>query len=104
MPGPDAPRESDTERDGFLSYSREWHSLAVGAAAGLVGGLTYSTPTEPVGLAIMGAVVATAFGLQVGKRLSKKAAREVRKEPWYAVGALVVLFVFSTLLKLSPLP
>lgn len=104
MPGPDAPRESDTERDGFLSYATEWHSLAIGSASGLVGGLTYGTPTEPVGLAIMAAVVATALGLSVGKRLSKKAAREVSKEPWYAVGALVVLFVFSILLQAAPTP
>ncbi|AGM11198.1 hypothetical protein M197_gp33 [Haloarcula hispanica tailed virus 2] len=35
MPGPDSPRESDTERDGFLSYAAEWHALTHGIYAGL---------------------------------------------------------------------
>ena len=30
MSGPDAPRESDSDRDGFLSYSAEWHAFAIG--------------------------------------------------------------------------
>jgi len=34
-PGPDAPSEEDTGRDGFLSYAAEWHSLAHGIYAGM---------------------------------------------------------------------
>lgn len=32
---PDAPREGDTDRDGLLSYSAEWHALAHGVYNGL---------------------------------------------------------------------
>jgi hypothetical protein len=35
MSGPDAPRESDTERDGFLSYAAEWHAFAIGFYDGM---------------------------------------------------------------------
>lgn len=35
MSGPDAPTESDSERDGFLSYAAEWHSLSHGLYDGL---------------------------------------------------------------------
>lgn len=99
MTGPDAPTEADSSRNGFLSYSSEWHAFAVGSASGLVGGLTLATPAETAGLAVMVAVVATALGLSVGKRISRKAAREVSKEPWYAVGSLVCLFYLTLILR-----
>lgn len=35
MSGPDALREQDTERDGFLSYSAEWHALSHGVFDGM---------------------------------------------------------------------
>lgn len=35
MPLPDEPNESDTERDGFLSYAAEWHALAHGMYNGM---------------------------------------------------------------------
>jgi hypothetical protein len=35
MTGPDAPKESDTERDGFLSYAAEWHSFTHGVYDGM---------------------------------------------------------------------
>lgn len=31
----DAPREKDSERDGFLSYSAEWHAVAHGFYDGM---------------------------------------------------------------------
>lgn len=36
MSGADAPTESDSERDGFLSYSVEFHALAIGMYAGFL--------------------------------------------------------------------
>lgn len=35
MSVPDEPREEDTDRDGFLSYSAEWHALAHGVYDGM---------------------------------------------------------------------
>lgn len=35
MSGPDAPKESDSKRDGFLSYAAEWHSLSHGVYDGM---------------------------------------------------------------------
>lgn len=35
MPGPDSPTESDSERDGFLSYAAEWHAFAIGVYDGM---------------------------------------------------------------------
>jgi len=35
MTGLDAPSEDDSDRDGFLSYAAEWHSLSHGLYDGL---------------------------------------------------------------------
>lgn len=32
---PDAPTEDDSDRDGLLSYSAEWHALSIGAYDGM---------------------------------------------------------------------
>lgn len=32
---PDGANESDTERDGFLSYAAEWHALSLGVFDGM---------------------------------------------------------------------
>jgi len=98
---PDAPTESDSEYDGVLSYATEYHALAVGGVAGLCGALTYGTPMQPAGLGLMIAVAATALGVKTSKRLrSALAAREVTKEPWYAVGGLVLLFLLGSVIRL----
>jgi hypothetical protein len=100
MPGLDAPREQDSDRDGFLSYSREWHSLTIGAGAGLVGGLTFGTPSQPVGLAAVLSVVAVALGLKAATRLRSSVTAEIRKEPWYAIGGVLGLFLLGRLIVL----
>lgn len=35
MPLPDEPDESDTARDGFLSYAAEWHAFTHGVYNGM---------------------------------------------------------------------
>lgn len=35
MGGPDAPTESDSERDGVLSYAAEWHAFSIGIYDGM---------------------------------------------------------------------
>ena len=98
MPGPDAPTERASERDGFLSYASEWHSLTIGAGAGLVGGLTYGTSMQPVGLTAVLAVVAVALGLKAATKLRSSVTAEIRKEPWYAIGGVIGLFLLGRLI------
>ena len=77
--------ESDTERDGFLSYSGERHALIIGLFFGLVSGLTgYYEPM---------AVIA---GVMIGeKKVVRQASEklvEIKREPWYAGGGAMVGF------------
>lgn len=73
--------ESDTERDGFLSYTTEWHALIIGSATGLVSALTAAYELAAL-------LVFAALGL---KAADAKGLREVRREPWYALGGLTGL-------------
>ena len=96
---PDAPTEEDTERDGFLSYASEWHAAAIGAAAGLFGGLSLGSPIEPLGIGAMGAVVVVALGIKGAGRLKNKTAvRELDAEPWYGLGFMFLAFTIALFL------
>lgn len=75
----DAPTEADSERDGLLSYSKEWHALVVGLAAGLVAGLSGRWE-------IVVAVVAMTLAI----RAAPGPLKQLRKEPWYALGGVVI--------------
>jgi hypothetical protein len=68
MSGPDAPSEDESDRDGFLSYSAEWHSLSHGLYDGL-----RSIKTMPTN-------------------------SDVQKEPHYYKGAYVVGTLLQALL------
>lgn len=102
MTGPDAPTERASERDGFLSYASEWHSLTIGAGAGLIGGLTFGTPMQAVGLTAMLAVVAVALGLKAAEKLRSSVTAEVKKEPWYALAGVIGLFLLGRLIAILP--
>lgn len=92
---PDGAREGDTARGGFLSYAGEWHSLAVGLAAGIGAGTTGRWE-------LAAAVVALALGLQSGKMTgadpSAPLVGEVRREPWYGLGGVVIGIAAGVLL------
>lgn len=79
---PDSRTEAGTERDGVLSYAGEWHALVVGFAVGFAAAVTGRWE-------LAGVLAAAALGVEGGKR-SGKAFGEVRSEPWYALGGLVV--------------
>jgi hypothetical protein len=87
MEVPDASTEAGTDRDGVLSYAGEWHALIVGLAAGFV---ALQTGFEM----LLVVVAAAALGIEAGKRAGStstvKALGEVRREPWYALGGLLV--------------
>ena len=77
LAGADAASESGSERDGLLSYATEWHAAIIGLFTALSLGLP--------GLAL---IVVTALGLKRWKQISnRKAVKELRKEPWYGIGA-----------------
>ena len=75
-------KEKFSDRDGLLSYATEWHALIIGLGAGL-------------GLGVPGvaAITATALGLKVSKKIStRKAIRELKREPWYGIGGSLIGF------------
>jgi len=71
--------ESDRDRDGFLSYTAEWHALSVG----LFAGITYAITGRE---AIAGVVAATVFGLREARTGHMK---DVRKEAGYTGGGFL---------------
>lgn len=66
---PDAPKESQTKRNGVLSYAAEWHALEVGSFAGIAYGITGRAE-------VAGIVAATAFGAREARTGHMKDARK----------------------------
>jgi hypothetical protein len=88
--------ESDTSRNGFLSYTGEYHAAAVGAGAGLTGALTLGTPLETIGVTAVGSVAAIALGIKgAGKLNNQWVVEEVHHESWYALGFMLIAFAFG---------
>lgn len=63
---PDGAEESDTDRDGLLSYSGEWHALTIGVYRGL----TTLKPWDD--------------------SVPRDRYEDVREEPWYYKGGFVL--------------
>ncbi|MFW5978296.1 MAG: hypothetical protein ACOCP2_03580 [Halohasta sp.] len=83
-----AASESDTERNGFLSYHAETHALVLGFAAGLVTGVGDTQ--------IFGVILGTASAGLRGEssRQPTKVLKDVYQEPHYALfGASVGLLL-----------
>ena len=74
-----APSESKSKRDGLLSYAVEWHAVIIGLAVGVTAGLTQRW--ELAGIAV---------GLVLGIRAAPGKLSQLRREPWYALGGLVI--------------
>lgn len=71
--------EDGSPNDGFLSYSGEWHAVAIGAFFGFV----FAVTGEP-------AVAVAAFLLITGKaKVSNDHLRDAAKEAAYSGGAFV---------------
>lgn len=86
---PDGRSESDTERNGLLSYAGEWHALILGLLAGITSGVT----GEP---ALAMTVAGYVFGESKG---NGKAFREIKSEPWYAAGGVIIGYIISPVVK-----
>jgi len=83
---PTSTDESETDRDGPLSTLTEWHALILGLAVGAVSGLTGRYELAAV-------AVACALGLRVSEH--SPAIAELRKEPWYFAGGLLVTLAIA---------
>ena len=77
---PDSTDESETERDGLFSTLREFHAAIVGLAVGVVVGLTGHYE-----LAALFVFIALGAKFSSTSRL-----KDVRREPWYALGLFLV--------------
>jgi hypothetical protein len=75
---PRSSDESETARDGFLSTRREIHASVVGLAVGVTVALTGSL--ELAGLFVFSVL---------GAKLGSKHLGDLRREPWYALGAFL---------------
>lgn len=76
---PSSKDESETERNGFLSTRREIHAFVVGAAVGLITGLSGSYE--------LGALFTF---LVFGAKLDNKHLEDIQKEAWYALGSFLL--------------
>lgn len=80
--------ESDTERDGFLSYSGEIHAVGIGASAGV---LTAVTGNPAVALTF----AALLFGKQ---KYENKHLNDASKEAAYSGAAFTFIYLITVLL------
>lgn len=83
---PSRSNESETERDGFLSTRRELHATVVGLAVGVVVVMTGSW--ELAGLFVFATL---------GSKLGSKHLTDIRREPWYALGAFLAAALLTVL-------
>jgi hypothetical protein len=91
-----APREAASDRDGVLSNRREVHAVLLGAGGGVVAAVV----GQP---ALLGPVIGASLGLEVGGRLSAKVRKELRREPWYGIGAALLAYAATWLAGVSVL-
>lgn len=78
---PDAPTESASRYDGFLSYAAEWHATALGLAAGFMVGALGSRE-------LLAATVPYAAGRATAR--GDAHLRDIGEEPAYFAGAAFV--------------
>ena len=78
-----ADREKDSKYNGPFSYAGEWHSATIGFVAGVL--TSYTGSMVPATF-----IIAAIFAEKVAERGSGGAYYEVRNEPWYAGGAMMI--------------
>jgi hypothetical protein len=90
-----APTESDSDRNGFLSYHAESHAVGVGLGVGFVAIATGNI--QYIGL-VWPAITA---GLRAKNKEFGKILTDVRQEPHYAAGGLVAGAVLGVVARLA---
>lgn len=78
------PKESDSDRNGFLSYSAEAHAAGVGIGIGWLALVTGNMQL----LAVI--IPAITGGLRAKNKDYSKILKDVATEPHYALGGVVV--------------
>lgn len=92
---PDGATEADTERDGLLSYAKEWHALIIGLGIGITLGLAGIALTTSVALGLLGLDKAR-------QKLGRKAVINLKAEPWYGIGGSIIGTATTKLLGIDP--
>lgn len=83
-----AAQESDTEYNGAFSYAGEFHSAIVGLSVGLTAGFTQA---PEVAVALLAATLGVKGAGKLSERIkSNVAVQEIRREPWYCAGSVIV--------------
>jgi len=83
---PDATNEEGTERDGVLSYSAEWHAIAVGFGAGFTGSVELIAP-----------LVAFVLGLGTEQLRRSDHLKDASREPAYTFAGIAIGLVANAL-------
>lgn len=93
--------EHQTDYDGFLSYAGEFHALTLGLATGFAS-IVAGEP-KVAALVILATIGVRGSGTvarqlaKIGKkREDSTALGELRREPWYAVGGVIIGVVGGT--------
>jgi len=85
-----AGTEDATEYDGFLSYPGEWHALIIGLGTGFTAAVT----GQPIVLAGLVSVALGISGVEIGVKFrGRGVVNELRREPWYGVGAGILAYL-----------
>ena len=93
--------ESSTERDGFLSYSKEYHAAIAGFAPGMMLGVSWNGENKAVASTLVFTTMATALGIKkISKLTNKKLADQLQKEAQYVLGGIVAGFLFGIALQI----
>ena len=96
--------ESDTERDGFLSYSKEYHAVIAGFAPGMMLGVSWNGENKAVASTLVFTTMATALGIKkISKLTNKKLAGQLQKEAPYVLGGIVAGFLFGIAVRITML-
>lgn len=80
--------EEETPRDGILSSRSEWHSLGIGASVGFIVAFVGGKDAAWLFIILSG----IAFG---SSRTNVKQLQHVKREPFYALVASVLMFLLS---------
>lgn len=87
-----AVRESQSDRDGFLSYKSESHATGMGIAAGWF--MATTGDTQLLSIVYAAAVYGHTQG-ETGQRLH--VLKDIKREPHYALGGAVTGAILGTL-------
>ncbi len=95
-------REKGTEYDGFLSYAGEWHSLTLGLSVGASSAITGAPEVAATTALVALGYKSKSAMPNVGKKKEKASVvGEIRREPWYATGGIVLGFVAGAAISLT---